>query len=367
MTIDRLTALAAAAAAAFALAGCGDPAQTAATEKPRGVPVRTAVVTARDLEETLVLNGTLRPRAVVQIVAEVPARLLQVAKDEGSRVAKGELLAALDETDYRLALERARAAFAVAEANRAHAVTEKERADNLVKTGGITDKDHLGAQVALQVAEASLAQVRAEAAIAAHQLARTQVRAPFDGRVAKRFPDPGAMLANGTPLFTLVDDSVLEFRAPVPSADYAKVRVGAPVTMTVDALPGLETSGKVARVAPLVDERTRSFEVVVAIPGRKELVGGLFARASVRVGQVQGALVVPPAALVRDGSSPSEAEIFVVASGRAEKRTVLLGVENPDAVQITKGVAAGDVVVVDPPTALGSGAPVEIQNGRNGR
>ena len=68
----------------------------------------------------------------------------------------------LDETDYRLSHDRAKAALAVAEANRAHAVAEKERADNLLKTGGITDKDHLSAQVALQVAEASLAPGRAE-------------------------------------------------------------------------------------------------------------------------------------------------------------------------------------------------------------
>ena len=61
-------------------------------------------------------------------------------------MAKGEVLAVLDETDYRLANDRVRAALAVAEANRAHAQTEKERADNLLKTGGITDRDHLSAR-----------------------------------------------------------------------------------------------------------------------------------------------------------------------------------------------------------------------------
>ena len=81
-----------------------------------------------------------------------------------------------------------------------------------------------------------MAQARAEVAIAAQQLARAQVRAPFTGRVAKRHADPGAMLAAGTPLFTLVDDAVLEFRASVPSADYGKAQVGARVEVTVDAL-----------------------------------------------------------------------------------------------------------------------------------
>ena len=341
----------------------GGSAETAAAA-PRGLAVRTAPVLKRDLPEDVVLTGTLKPRAQVQVVAEVQARLLRVLRDEGARVTEGDVLAMLDETDYRLANDRARAMLAVAEANRAHAQTEKERADNLLKTGGITDRDHLAAQVALQLADAGLAQARAESAIVAQQLARTQVKAPFTGRVAKRLQDPGSMLAPGAPLFTLVDDSVLEFKAPVPSRDLAKVKLGAPVELGIDALPGARVSGRIARIEPIVDERTRSFQVVVEVPGRPGIVGGLFARASVRVGQVEGALVVPPAGLVRDGSDPTRAEVFVVRGGKAEKVAVTLGVEAPDGVQATSGLAAGDAVVLDPPTALASGAPVEVRNER---
>ncbi len=348
-------------ALAAAAAGCGRAAQSDTSEKPRGVPVRTARVERRELADTLLLTGTLRPQAQVQVVAEVGARLVRVLRDEGSRVAEGETLALLDETDYRLSHDRARAALAVAEANKAHAVAEKERADGLVKTGGITDKDHLAAQVGLQVAEASLAQARAEAAIAGTQHARAQVKAPFAGRVARRHVDPGAMLAAGTPLFTLVDDARLEFRASVPSADYGKVKLGDPVDVSVDALGERTVKGSVARVTPLIDERTRSFEVVVQVPGEKDLVGGLFARAVVRVGRVADALVVPPSALVRDGSDPQSAQAFVVAGGKADRKKVAVGVETADAVQVREGLRDGDVVVLDPPVALASGAPVEVQ------
>jgi RND family efflux transporter MFP subunit len=354
-------------AAAWALAGLGAAAacgraDSASTETAaRKVPVRTAEVLARDVREALVLTGTLRPRAQVQVVAEVPARLLAVVRDEGARVAEGETLARLDDTDHRLAHDRSRAALAVAEANRAHAAAERDRADNLLKTGGITDKEHLAAQVALQVAEASLAQARAEAAITAQQVARTTVKAPFAGRVGKRLADPGTMLANGTPIFVVVDDSVLEFRAAVPSADYGKVKVGAAVDVSVDALGGRAVKGRVDRVTPLVEERTRAFEVVVQVKGEPGLVGGVFARAEVGVGEVEGALVVPPSALVRDGSEARQAEVFVVAEGKAERRDVTLGVETPDAVQVTSGLRSGERVVLDPPVALASGAPVETQ------
>jgi RND family efflux transporter MFP subunit len=359
---NRTQLLLAAAAPLLLVVACTSG-RTAETEAVRGLAVRTAIIEKRDLPEDIVLTGTLKPRAQVQVVAEVAARLLRVVRDEGARVGAGEVLAVLDDTDYRLANDRARAALAMAEANHAHARAEKERADNLLKTGGITDRDHLAAQVALQVGEASLAQAKVELAISGQQLARTEVRAPFAGRVAKRFPDPGAMLAAGMPLFTLLDDSVLEFQAQVASRDLAKVKLGAAVQLSIDALPDARIEGRVARIEPLVDERSRSFRAVVEVPGRPGLVGGLFGRASLRVGEVSGALVVPPAALVRDGSDPAVASAFVVRQGKAEKVTLALGVEAPDGVQVKSGLAAGDMIVLDPPTALAPGAPVDVQNG----
>jgi len=365
MNTTRLLLNLAAGSLGLALAACGGASgSTAATAKPKGLPVRTTTVAARDLDDTVVLTGTLRPRAQIQVVAQVAARLVKIARDEGSRVASGEVLAVLDDADYRLAHARAEAALATAEANRAHAVAEKDRAASLLKTGGITDRDRLSADVALQVAEASVAQAKAEESIAALQLGRCQITAPFAGRVAKRHVDAGAMLAGGTPVFTLVDDAVLEFRAAAPSTDWGKAKVGADVDVTADALAGYHAKGRVARVIPLVDERSRSFDVVVEVPGGRDLVGGLFARASIRVGRVAGALVVPPQALVRDGGTPGEAQTFVVTGGIAERRPVSLGVEAPDGIQVVKGLVAGDVVVLDPPVALSSGSAVEPQTRR---
>jgi RND family efflux transporter MFP subunit len=352
-------------AAAVLASGCGGSSPSGTAGLAPAVPVRTAPVTVQDLEDSLVLTGTLKPRSQVQLVAEVGARLTKVLRDEGARVARGETLALLDETDYRLAHDRAQAALQLAEANRQHALVERDRADNLKKTGGITEKDHLSAQVNLQLGEASLAQARTEVAIAAQQLSRARVTAPFAGRVAHRHADPGAMLAAGTPLFTLVDDALLEFRAAVPSADFGKVRVGATAELTIDALPGRSIAGRLARLAPLVDERTRSFEVVIEVPGDQGLVGGLFARAVLRVGRLPRALTVPPAALVREGGAPDEAQVFRVSHGKAERLTVKLGLETAQAVQVRQGLEPGDQVVLDPPAALSSGTPVQPQNSGN--
>jgi RND family efflux transporter MFP subunit len=330
------------------------------TLQAHAVPVRTAKVEQRDIAEELALTGTLKPQAQVQVVSEVSARLLRLLKDEGAPVRKGEVIAILDSTDARLAHERAAAAVSVARANREHALAERDRANNLLNTGGITDKDHLAAQVNLQVSEASLRQTKAEEAISAQQVSRCTIRAPFSGRIAKRLVDPGTMLAVGTPVVNLVDNSVLEFRASVASSDYPKVKIGAPTQITLDAMPGFVAHGTITRILPTVDERSRSFEVVAQVRGENNLVSGLFARGRVKVRDIRNALVVPPSALVHDGSTPDAASIFVVENGKAQSRQVGVGVETLDSVQVRTGLTAGTVVVVDPPTTLASGAPVEM-------
>lgn len=351
-------------AAVVGVTACsGSEAETpaSAVETVRSIPVRTATATTRDLTETLSLTGTLDPRAQVTVVPELSARLERVLHNEGDRIARGELLAVLDDADFLLARDRAKAMLDVADANRAHARAEKERADSLLKTGGITDKDHLSAQVAVQVAEASTAQARSELAIAERQISRTQIKAPISGHIAKRHADAGAIVTAGTPLYTIVDDEVFEFRSSVASGDFGKIKVGEHVTVTADALPGFVTQGEVDRIAPQVDQRSRSFEVIIRVPGRPQLVSGLFARALVHVRNVPGSITVPPSALLRDGSDPSKAQTYVVVGDKVERRDVMVGVEVPDAVQVTSGLKAGDVVVLDPPSALGPGTQVQVE------
>ena len=279
----------------------------------------------RDLADDVVLTGTLRPRAQVQVVAEVPARLLRVLKDEGARVAKGEVLAVLDETDYRLAHDRAKAALAVAEANRAHALAEKERADNLLKTGGITDKDHLSAAGraaggrGLAGAGARRGGDRRRSSSRARRSGR---RSP--GASPSASPTRARCSRRGAPLFTLVDDSVLEFRAPVALRRLRpKVKLGARGRASrVGRAPRRCTiQGRVARRRAA---RRRAVALLRgggrgAGPGRTSS-GGLFARAAVRVGRGRGRARRPPGrAGARRLRPRARREVFVVRQGKAEK------------------------------------------------
>jgi RND family efflux transporter MFP subunit len=165
----------------------------------------------------------------------------------------------------------------------------------------------------------------------------------------------------------LVDNSTLEFRASVPSADLPKVRQGAAAQITVDSMPGTTMQGVITRILPTVDERSRSFEVVVQVPGQANLVSGLFARARIKLRDIREAVVVPPAALIHDGARPGTANLFVIENGKAQSLSVELGVEGLEHVQVRSGLKPGMTVVVDPPTTLASGAPVQVTNSRTDR
>ena len=228
--------------------------------------------------ETLSLTGTLDPRAQVTSFPRC-RRASSVCCKTKAIAWRGASCSRCWTTPISGWRAIARRHLDVAEANRAHARAEKDRADSLLKTGGITDKDHLAAQVAVQVAEASTAQARSELAIAERQMGAYADHGADRGRIAKRHADAGTIVTAGTPLYTIVDDAVFEFRSSVASGDFGKLKVGETVTVTVDALPGFVTEGKVDRIAPQVDARSRSFEAIIRVPGRPQLVSGLFARA----------------------------------------------------------------------------------------
>ena len=176
----------------------GRNARRPAVETVRTIPVRTATVETRDLAETLALTGTLDPRAAGHRRAGDFRRAsngCSGTKATGWPAASCWPCWTMPTSGSR-AIARRRS-LDVAEANRAHARAEKDRADSLLKTGGITDKDHLSAQVAVQVAEASHAQARSELAIAERQLGRSQITAPISGRVAKRHADAGTIVNAG--------------------------------------------------------------------------------------------------------------------------------------------------------------------------
>lgn len=364
--------------------GCnraGSPA--AATGAPAGeqaLAVPVAAVTAREWSVTVPISGSLRSRSIVQVKTEVGGKLAAVYFEEGSAVQRGQLLAEIDTANYELTCNQARAALEVARAGleRAqvlldHARREKERADNLLRSGGITERDHQAAvtgvreaETQYRLAQAQVGQAEAALAVAEKSLRDCRITAPAAGRVQERFADPGTLLAPGAPLCTLVDNTRLELECRLPSHQLAEVRTGQVAVFSTPTWGDRLFTGRVAAISPMVEADNRAVKAVVRIdnPG-EELRSGMFARGEIEVRREARALVIPRSAFVAEEEGGSEGGVFVVEEGRARYRPVRLAGSRKDLLWVRSGLREGDRVIVPVGPALKDGTPVRAVAGES--
>jgi RND family efflux transporter MFP subunit len=345
----------------------------------RPLKVKAVTVTARDWDISVPVSGSLRSQSNVEVRAEVGGRLLAMQFEEGAEVARGRLLAEIDPANYRLAADQSKAAVAVAEAALAraqvllaHSRREKERADNLLRTGGITEKDHQAAvtgvedaQSQVKLAEAQCGQARAALSIAEKALGDCRIVAPADGQVRVKYLDPGALVSPGAAIYSLVDNSRLELECSVPSYQIADLRSGLRTRFTTPTWGERRFEGSVTAINPMVDVTNRSVKVVVKISNpRGELRSGMYARGEIEVRVERNALTVPRSALVTGEQEPGSGTVYVVADGRACARRVRVNGYRQDQMWIGEGLKPGDRVIVEIGPSLKDGSPVEVSADR---
>lgn len=363
-------------------AGCNRPqAQPAKASDGEAAPVRAAVirVEAQPFTAAVAITGTLVSKSSVEVKAQTTGKVLKFPKEEGDRVEAGEPVLWVEDANYQLAMRQAEAAVRVAEAAlerarvlEAHSRRELERAQNLVRSGGITDKDLKAAQLAEQdaraqtaLAEAQLAQARAALEVAEKHLRDTVVRAPVAGEIERKLVNPGAYVEPPTPVFRLVDNRRLELESSVPAAELAPLRAGQKVTFNVNSFPGATFSGTVVEVSPAVDPQTRSARVRIAVDNSSgRLKAGMFATGEILTQVQSRAIVVPASAVYRQDAGAGEAYVLVVESGRAVRRAVRVGRERDSELEIVSGLKEGDLLIAEQSVELAEGVRVEPAGGR---
>lgn len=351
--------------AALALAACGKEADGATADSTAAQavtigPEAVSIVRADTIMTGPAVSGTLTPEREARIRAQLGGPVLQVLVEPGERVGRGAVLARLDAAAVRDALLGARAGVTAAQSSHDLARRELERAQRLVKEGAIAQRDLEGAQRAAVAAQAQLADARARAQAAEDQAGRAAITAPFAGIVSERSVSSGDVVAPGAPLFTVVDPSTMRFEASVPAEELATVRVGAPVRFTVSGYGDRAFTGKITRVNPTADPTTRQVRLLVTIPntGASPLVGGLFAEGRVASDGRSG-LIVPENAIDQRGVTPT---VVRVRGGRTELVSVELGIRDAAAerMEITKGVAAGDTLLLGAARGITAGTMVKV-------
>ena len=308
--------------------------------------------TRRDVVQTLRLPATISPYYQTTLYAKVSGYLKSIAVDKGDVVKAGQILAVIDDPELRERYHQAQSEYEIKKITYERlANVRKENPDVIAKQDvDVAEANYQGAKHALDQL--------------ASMLDYTKVRAPYNGTVTARFVDPGALIQAATssatqavPLFTIMDISTLRFYINVPQEDAPLVKKGTPVTIAISGLPEKTLKATVTRSTVALDPGTRSLlaEIDLPNPGH-DLAPGMFAEVVVELRRHPDALVVPPAALVSEGSSKF---VFTVEQGVARKIPVATGIDDGLWVEITSGLTGAEDVVVTGKARLSDGVQVK--------
>src|SRR5581483_11080430 len=349
---------------------------TRAASDPPPVAVSVLTITAQTFQSSIAITGTLVSNSRVDVKAEVIGRITRFDKEEGARVTAGEPIAWVNDENYQLAVRQAETAVKVAEAAveraalvQSHSHSELDRAENPLKSGGITDKDLKAAQLADcdAAAQVTLAKAQLDQAHATLDTARKHVRdtvivAPVAGEIQKKMVNAGAYVEAPTAVFTIVDNSRLELESPVPSAGLGGIRPNQPVSFTVNSYPGDKFEGRVIEINPAVDEQTRSAKVRVRVANAAgRLKAGMFTEGEILTGANRSAIVIPNAALYRDDRSAKSSYVFILENGKAARRDVRIGQERDSQAEIADGLRPGDRLIAEQSIEIAHGVRVEAR------
>jgi HlyD family secretion protein len=363
-------------------------------QRLQAAPVKTAAVTARASgpgAAPAVLNAsgyvTARRRATVS--SKVTGKVLEIFVEEGKAVRRGQILARLDDSQTRAALEVAQAQLGASQRTAAEDQARLKEAQLTLERRQRLMKEAVVGRAEVDEAEASVESLKARIALAEKQvevaqsqvnarqtdLADMVVRAPFDGIAISKDAQPGEMIspvsAGGgftrTGICTIVDMSSLEIEVDVNESYINRVHSDQRVEAVLDAYPDWQIPSHVITTIPAADRQKATVKVRIAfdkldpriLPDMGVKVSFLREPEATSSAQAAAPRALVPKAAVRtvDGRTV----VFVVRDDRAERRAITVGLENGDQVEVVSGVTAGERVVVDGPQTLKDGDKVKVQ------
>ena len=317
--------------------GGGFGGQTAA------VPVVTADVVRETVSNFLVATTTLSAERSLDVLARASGEVVEVLVEEGDAVRGGQLLAQLDPSDARLALAEAQAHYD-------NIQREYARTVELAKHGGVTDQELENQRYQIELRTIALERSR-------QQLADTEVRSPITGIVGERSVNRGATISANTRLFHVLDLDPLLAVIHIPAAGRQSLRAGQGVQ--IQAAGGVQASGVIDRISPVVEAESGTVKVTVELDGAGTdagaLVPGSFVTVLVPTETRPNAVVVPKRAILLERD---QSIVYRVQEGVAVRTPVAVGLSAQDLVEITSGLSVGDVVVTIGNESLRDGAPV---------
>ncbi|HET8674439.1 MAG TPA: efflux RND transporter periplasmic adaptor subunit [Blastocatellia bacterium] len=340
--------------------------------------VQTANAERGIIGEKIILTGALKAKDQVDVTPKASGRLTQIKVDTGHNVARGALLAVIEDAEIQQQVARAGASIAVSAASVAqrqaelnNAKADLDRNQRLLDSGLISRQQFEAAQTRYEVTKSQLdlavaqrRQSEAEQRELKIQQGQTRVYAPMSGAVAKRHVDVGAMVNPSVPIMTVVSLSTMVIQANASERDIARIRPGVTATVTLDSLPGQQYQGRVMRISPMLDPATRNGIIEIEIANRDgALKGEMFARAELNLTSARETILIPRDALVYRGEQPG---VYMIDNDVAKFRNVETGLTEGEKVEVTNGLKEGETIVTRGTNLLKDGDRVRVMGAQPG-
>ena len=349
--------------------------------KSRVITVGTAEPIKQDLDVRLSYTADLIPNQLVNIFSRVDGYIAKMYVDKGDLVKANQLMVEIDHTDYVHAVNQAKANLGSARAKVVqqdaavrNAKLTLDRMQALIKDQFVSQQDLDTAQVnydgAMALQDSLRAQVKQmEVALAQAEtnLAYSYIRAPFAGYVAERNLDPGSYVSGATAststmsrgILSLHDVETVRTLIEVVEKDVPLVRIGQRAEIRAEAYPLHVFEGTVTRIVQALNRATRTMTVEVDLPNKDHLLkGGMFARVEVLVDRHVNAVQIPLDAVSR---LEEFQYVYVVKDGKAHQVPVELGSRVGNRVEVTKGLAGDEQVIVSGKDLVSDGMAVQAQ------
>jgi RND family efflux transporter MFP subunit len=341
------------------VSGCSDH-RVAPEPKPERISgVSLTVLQKSTVPDWLEAVGTVRSAQTTQVASQMMGTIVEIRVHEGDQVQSGQVLAVIDDSQPRSAVQQSTAATLaaqkdVAAAESDFALTEStlKRYQQLFDKKSVSPQEfdeikarHTSAEARREIARAGEAQADAALAQARTALGYTRIHAPFAGVVTDKKADVGTMATPGTPIFTIEDARKHRLEATVDERDIGLMHIGQPVSVSLDAYGDSAFQGKTSQIVPAADPGSRSFLVKIDLTADARLRSGLFGRARINRGQ-RPALLIPQTALVERGQLQG---VYVVgANGEVRLSYITIGARDAQRVEVLSGLQDGERVIVAP-------------------
>ena len=296
--------------------------------------------------------ATLEAMNSVELTAATNGRLVQLMAKDGANVSKGALLAKIDDSELKAQLKQA-------ESNQQLAKQKMDRTKGLVEKNAATQADLEAAEASMKSADANIELIKA-------QIAKTEVRAPFSGKLGFVNVSVGAWMTTGTSIATLSEVKQLKAKFALPQRYAANIKVGDAIQLR-DEERNIEKTGKVKALDATISESSRTRQIMIQVDNSKgELIAGGYAKVNVDLTDAATGraktIPVPAEALTLDKDG---AYLFIAKEGKAQMVRVETGLRTPIAVDVVSGLNEGDTVITSGLISIRQGSSIRIREIRN--